>query len=210
MLSGVDLEVRAGESIAVMGPSGSGKTTFLHCLCGIAAPVSGSVGVDGVDVTRLGATQRSAFRLRRVGLVFQFGELLPELTVLENVTMPLRLLGVERAESEARADGWLVRLGLDGFGEKHPDALSGGEIQRAGIARALVHEPRLVLADEPTGALDEENAELVARLLAGAARETRAAVVIATHDPRVASAADRVLRLRDSRLVPADALEAQG
>jgi putative ABC transport system ATP-binding protein len=163
-----------------------------------------------MDVTRLGATQRSAFRLRRVGLVFQFGELLPELTVLENVTMPLRLLGVERAESEARADGWLVRLGLDGFGEKHPDALSGGEIQRAGIARALVHEPRLVLADEPTGALDEENADLVARMLAGAATETGAAVVIATHDPRVASAADRVLRLRDSRLVPADALEAQG
>jgi ABC-type lipoprotein export system ATPase subunit len=206
LLSRVDLEVRSGESVAIMGPSGSGKTSLLNCLSGIAKPTSGSVWVDGVEITRLRASQRSAFRLQWIGMVFQFGELLPELTVLENVSIPLRLLGIPRREAERRADDWLGRLDLVGSERKYPDALSGGEVQRVGIARALVHEPPLVLADEPTGALDEENAEHVAGILASAAGDFGAAVIIATHDPIVASVASRVLRLRDGRLVPSSIL----
>ena len=207
LLHDVNLAAPAGECLGVVGPSGSGKTSLLNCLCGIARPTSGSVLVDGVELTRLGLSEQTAFRLRRVGMVFQFGELLPELTALENVALPLRLLGVSRSEAERRARAWLDRLGLAGRGEAHPNVLSGGEVQRAGIARALAHEPRLVLADEPTGALDEGHSAHIAGLLVGTAKELGATVIVATHDPLVASKADRVLRLHDGRLMPVDGMD---
>lgn len=200
LLDGLDLMVDAGECVAIMGPSGSGKTSLLNCLCGITQPSAGTVFVDDVDVSGLGTAARAAFRLRHVGLVFQFGELLPELTVIENVALPLRLLGVGRVEAEHRATQGLREVGVDDHGAKHPDALSGGEMQRAGIARALSHAPKLVLADEPTGALDEANAAIVTELLSGAARKSGSTVIIATHDPLVAAMADRVYRLRGGRL----------
>lgn len=204
LLNEVSFAAEGGECVAVMGPSGSGKTSLLNCLCGIVTPLSGSVWVDGVELTGLGLSKRTAFRLRRVGMVFQFGELLPELSALENVALPLRLMGVSRREAGRRAETWLDRLGLGGRGGTYPEVLSGGEVQRIGIARALVHEPRLVLADEPTGALDEDNTVRIAGLLSGAAKELDAMVIVTTHDPLVASRADRVLRLRDGRLVPAE------
>lgn len=206
LLDDINLAAGAGECLAVVGPSGSGKTTLLNCLSGIAAPSGGSVRVDGMELTSLTLSKRTAFRLRRIGMIFQFGELLPELTALENVTLPIRLMGFSRHEAERRATLWLDRLGLKERAEAHPDVLSGGEVQRVGIARALAHEPLLVLADEPTGALDEHNSRHIAGLLVGAAKELGAVVVVATHDPLVASRADRVLRLQGGRLVPTDEL----
>lgn len=204
LLNDVNFSAGAGECLAIMGPSGSGKTSLLNCLCGIATPASGSVRIDGVKLSSLGVSKRSEFRLRNVGMVFQFGELLPELTTLENVALPLRFMGISRREAERRAEEWLDRLGLGGRGEARSDALSGGEIQRVGIARALAHEPGLILADEPTGALDEADSVLIVGLLAGIAKELGTTVVVATHDPLVASRMDLVLRLQDSRLAPAD------
>ncbi len=202
LLDAVSFTAAAGTCLAIMGPSGSGKTSLLNCLCGIMLPTTGAVWVDGVEVTRLGVSKRAAFRLRRVGLVFQFGELLPELTVVENVSLPLRLLGVTRHEAEQCASSWLERLGLRGRESAHPDVLSGGEIQRVALARALIHEPPLVLADEPTGALDEANTRHVAGLLVGMAKDLGATVIVATHDPLVATMADHVLQLREGRLSP--------
>lgn len=208
LLDEVGFEAKAGECLAVMGPSGSGKTSLLNCLCGIATPSGGSVRINGMELTGLGPSKRAAFRLRRVGMVFQFGELLPELSALENVALPLRLMGSSRREAERKAEAWLERLGLGGRGGEHPDILSGGEIQRVGMARALVHEPALVLADEPTGALDEENTVLMAKLLVETAKELGATVIITTHDPLVGSRANRVLRLREGCLVPAEGSDA--
>ena len=154
-------------------------------------------------MTALSPPKRSDLRLRHIGLVFQFGELLPEMTALENVALPLRLLGTSRLDAEEKAEEWLERLGLGGLGDRRPAVLSGGEVQRVGIARALAHEPRLVLADEPTGALDEENTARIAELFVGTAKEDGATVLVTTHDPIVASMADRTLRLHEGRLTPA-------
>ncbi len=203
LLDMLDLEVGAGECLAIMGPSGSGKTSLLNCLCGITTPSSGSVWIAGVELTALRPSKRAAFRFRHIGMVFQFGELLPELTALENVALPLRLLGSSRRDSERQAEEWLERLGLGGRGEAHPDILSGGEIQRVGVARALAHKPLLILADEPTGALDEDNTARIAELLVGAVKELGATAIVTTHDPLVASHANRTLRLRDGLLAPA-------
>lgn len=200
LLNDVGFVVGSGECLVLVGPSGSGKTSLLNCLCGINSPTSGSVRVNGVDLTSLRFSKRSAFRLRHIGMVFQFGELLPELSVLENVALPVRLMGLHRFDAERQASKWLNLLGLEEQSDAHPDELSGGEIQRAGIARALVHRPGLILADEPTGALDEQDTKRIAELLAGVAKESGAAVIVATHDPIVASTADRVLRLRDGAL----------
>jgi ABC-type lipoprotein export system ATPase subunit len=202
LLDGVDLVAESGECIAVVGPSGSGKTSLLNCLCGITVPEAGSVRIDGTDITRLNTSQRAAYRLHRIGLIFQFAELLPELTIVDNVALPLRLRGVPAEEAEQKATAQLACLGLNGHQRDHPETLSGGEAQRVAIARALVHDPALVLADEPTGALDEANARRVATLLRNTAKDTGATVVIATHDPLVASVADQVLRLREGHLAP--------
>lgn len=200
LLDHINFVSSAGECIAIVGPSGSGKTSLLNCLCAITSPTSGTVVIDGVELTGLGSSKRARFRLQYIGMVFQFGELLPELSMLENVALPLRLMGASRSEAEGRATDWLEKLGLGGRGGAHTDVLSGGEVQRVGIARALAHGPRLVLADEPTGALDETNSRYIAELLINMAKEVGATVIVTTHDPLVASRADRILRLYDGRL----------
>jgi ABC-type lipoprotein export system ATPase subunit len=197
LFESLGFRVPAGSCLAVVGPSGSGKTSLLNCLAGIMRPSGGTVTVGGVDVWRLRRAQRAAFRLRDVGMVFQFGELIPELDLLENVSLPLRLAGTRRAAAEAAARDQLVALGLEAHLARHPAEVSGGEMQRAAVARALVHGPRLVLADEPTGSLDRRNAREVTRLLVRCARDAGAAVVVATHDPEVAAMADAVLDVRE-------------
>lgn len=195
------LQLEAGECVALVGPSGTGKTSLLSTIAGITAPLSGRITVEGTDLTTLVERARASLRLRRIGLIFQFGELLPELTVRENVELPSRLIGGTAADARARAHRWLEELGMAGKGDARPHQLSGGEIQRVGIARALAHEPALVLADEPTGMLDTSNTDKVVSVLFERARAQGTAVLLATHDNRVASAADRVLSLTDGRLL---------
>jgi putative ABC transport system ATP-binding protein len=198
-LAGADVEVRAGEVLAVMGPSGSGKSTLLHCLAGIVPPDSGSVFYAGTDIGALSDTARSALRRRDFGFVFQFGQLVPELTCLENVTLPLRLSGLRKAAAEAQATRWLERLEVTDVADHRPGDVSGGQGQRVAVARALVTGPKVVFADEPTGALDSLNGERVMSLLVDAARETDAAIVLVTHEPRVAAYSDREVVVRDGR-----------
>jgi putative ABC transport system ATP-binding protein len=198
-LAGASIEVAAGEVLAVMGPSGSGKSTLLHCLAGIVPPDRGDVYYAGRDVGRMSDAERSALRRGDFGFVFQFGQLVPELTCLENVALPLRLSGVRRREAQRRAAGWLDRLEVAELGGKRPGEVSGGEGQRVAVARALVTEARVVFADEPTGALDSLNGERVMRLLTDAARGSGAAVVLVTHEPRVAAYSDREIVVRDGR-----------
>ncbi|MFD3451794.1 ABC transporter ATP-binding protein [Streptomyces sp. NPDC058691] len=198
-LDGADFAIRAGEVVAVMGPSGSGKSTLLHCLAGIVRPDSGQVLYRGQDLTAMSDAERSALRRGEFGFVFQFGQLVPELTCVENVALPLRLNGVKRKEAEARATEWMARLEVDDLGGKRPGEVSGGQGQRVAVARALVTGPRVVFADEPTGALDSLNGERVMRLLTDAARDTNAAVVLVTHEARVAAYSDREVVVRDGK-----------
>ena len=198
-LEGARLAIDAGEIVAVMGPSGSGKSTLLHCLGGIIRPDAGTVVFDGRDVTAMTDAERSALRLREFGFVFQFGRLVPELPCIENVALPLRLQGFKRREAERRAREWLERLEVSDVAGKRPGEVSGGEGQRVAIARALVADPRVVFADEPTGSLDSLNGERVMRLLTAAAREASVAVVLVTHEPRVAAYSDREVVVRDGR-----------
>ncbi|MFB7937292.1 ABC transporter ATP-binding protein [Streptomyces sp. NPDC056049] len=196
-LSGADFTLRAGEVVAVMGPSGSGKSTLLHCLAGIVRPDAGTLTYDGRDLTALSDTARSALRRTDFGFVFQFGQLVPELTCAENVALPLRLNGEKRKAAEARAVEWLARLEVDDTAGKRPGEISGGQGQRVAVARALVTAPRVIFADEPTGALDSLNGERVMRLLTEASRDTGAAVVLVTHEARVAAWSDREVVVRD-------------
>ncbi|MEU6483193.1 ABC transporter ATP-binding protein [Streptomyces sp. NPDC046887] len=196
-LRGAEVTVRAGEVVAVMGPSGSGKSTLLHCLAGIVRPDSGSVVYDGRELTALSDAERSALRRGDFGFVFQFGQLVPELSCLENVALPLRLGGKRKRAAEARAAEWLERLEAAELARQLPGALSGGQAQRVAVARALVTGPRIVFADEPTGALDSLGGERVMRLLGEAARDTGAAVLLVTHDIRVAAYSDREITVRD-------------
>jgi putative ABC transport system ATP-binding protein len=198
-LDGASMHVRAGEVVAVMGPSGSGKSTLLHCVAGIVAPDSGRIVYDGRELSAMSDVERSALRRRDFGFVFQFGQLVPELTCLENVALPLRLDGVRRREAERRAIGLLDRLEVSDVAHKRPGEASGGQGQRVAVARALVNRPRVIFADEPTGALDSLNGEQVMRLLTQAARETGAAVVLVTHEARVAAYSDREIVVRDGR-----------
>ncbi|MFJ8160858.1 ABC transporter ATP-binding protein [Streptomyces sp. NPDC096136] len=198
-LDGADFSIHPGEVVAVMGPSGSGKSTLLHCLAGIVAPDSGTVTYDGRDLTAMGDAERSALRRSQFGFVFQFGQLVPELTCVENVALPLRLAGVRRREAEATALGWMERLQVEDIGAQRPGEVSGGQGQRVAVARALVTRPRVVFADEPTGALDSLNGELVMQLLTEAARAASAAVVLVTHETRVAAYSDREIVVRDGR-----------
>jgi putative ABC transport system ATP-binding protein len=198
-LDGASLQVRAGEVVAVMGPSGSGKSTLLHCLAGILRPDGGQVRYGEVELSALGDGRRSELRRTDFGFVFQFGQLVPELTCLENVALPLRLGGLRRREAERRARGWLDRLEVSDVADKRPGETSGGQGQRVAVARALVTGPKVVFADEPTGALDSLNGERVMRLLVDAAHDTGAAVVLVTHEPRVAAYSDREVVVRDGR-----------
>ncbi|MBB5954666.1 putative ABC transport system ATP-binding protein [Saccharothrix tamanrassetensis] len=198
-LDGAGLSVRAGEVVAVMGPSGSGKSTLLHCMAGILTPDSGVVRYRDVELSSLADGERSELRRTDFGFVFQFGQLVPELSCLENVALPLRLGGTKRREAEARAKDWLDRLEVSDVADKRPGETSGGQGQRVAVARALVTGPRVVFADEPTGALDSLNGERVMQLLTTAARETNAAVVLVTHEARVAAYSDREVVVRDGR-----------
>lgn len=198
-LAGASVAVAAGEIVAIMGPSGSGKSTLLHCLAGIVRPDSGAVHYAGVELSAQSDARRSALRRADFGFVFQFGQLVPELTCLENVALPLRLGGARRKQAEARAAEWLERLELPGIADKRPGDVSGGQGQRVAVARALVAQPKVVFADEPTGALDSLNGERVMRLLSDAARQTGAAVVLVTHESRVAAYSDREVVVRDGR-----------
>jgi len=181
----------------VMGPSGSGKSTLLHCLGAIVRPDTGRVVYGGREISELSDVDRSALRRRDFGFVFQFGQLVPELTCLENVALGLRLDGVRRRAAEQRAGEWLDQLEVAEVAGKLPGQISGGQGQRVAVARALVAGPRVVFADEPTGALDSLNGEKVMVLLTRAARESGSAVVLVTHEARVAAYADREVIVRD-------------
>jgi len=199
-LRGVDLDVQRGEVLAIMGPSGSGKSTLLHILAGVLTPDAGTASFDGHVISGLREAERAALRLRSFGFVFQFGQLLPDLTAVDNVALPLLLAGVPRREAVTRATEYLQRLSLAEHAAKLPAELSGGQAQRVAIARALVTEPEVVFADEPTGSLDSFAAEQVMTMLMQASRATGATVVLVTHDPRVAAYADREIIVRDGRI----------
>ena len=199
-LRGATLEVAQGEILAVMGPSGSGKSTLLHCLAGILVPDAGEVHFAGRRIDVLGEADRSALRRDRFGFVFQFGQLVPELTAAENVALPLLLAGARRAAALAQARTWFERLALDGLQERRSGELSGGEQQRIALARGLVGQPEVLFADEPTGSLDSLTGERVMDLLTAAAREHSITVVLVTHEPRVAAYADREVIVRDGKV----------
>ncbi|MFD3736008.1 ABC transporter ATP-binding protein [Streptomyces sp. NPDC058632] len=201
-LRGASVELRAGEILAVTGASGSGKSTLLHCLAGIVRPDAGSVTYDGQRLEELPEKRLSELRRTDFGVVFQFGQLVPELTALDNVALPLMLAGSGRAEARERAGEWLERFGVRGQGESRPGEMSGGQAQRAALARALVTGPRVVFADEPTGALDSLAGEQVMTALTHTAREAGTAVLLITHDAQVAAYADREAQLRDGTLAP--------
>lgn len=196
-LRGASLSVKRGEIVAVMGPSGSGKSTLLHCMAGILVPDSGEVSFDGQRFDTLGETERSRLRRDRFGFVFQFGQLVPELTAQENVALPLLLSGINRKEALQRARVWFERLDLEGMERHRTGEMSGGQSQRVALARGLVARPDVLFADEPTGSLDSLNGELVMGLLTGAAREQGSTVILVTHEPRVAAYADREVIVRD-------------
>jgi putative ABC transport system ATP-binding protein len=200
-LDGADLEVESGEVVAVVGPSGSGKSTLLHCAAGILTPDSGQVVFEGRRVDAMGEAERSRLRRTSFGFVFQFGQLVPELTAAENIALPVMLGGTSRRRALGEARRWLAVLDLSEAAQKRPGELSGGEGQRVAVARALVHRPRVVFADEPTGSLDSLSGELVMDLLVRLAGEEGAGVVIVTHDPRVAAYARRDVTVRDGRIV---------
>jgi putative ABC transport system ATP-binding protein len=199
-LRGIDVGICEGEIVAVMGPSGSGKSTLLHCLAGILPPDEGRVVFDGRRIDDLGEGERSRLRRSAFGFVFQFGQLVPELPAVENVALPLLLNGVPRARAIAAAADMFPKLGLDGLEGRRPGEMSGGQAQRVAVARALVVEPRVVFADEPTGSLDSLAGEQVMELLTGAARAGRVTVLLITHEPRIAAYADRELIVRDGRI----------
>jgi putative ABC transport system ATP-binding protein len=202
LFAGIDLDVPAGEWLAVVGESGSGKSTLLNIVAGLDRPDAGEVSVDGQRLDHGDDDALALWRRAHVGFVFQAFHLLPYLSVAENVALPLALLRVAAAERAARAREMLAAVGLAGFGSRQPGSLSGGEMQRVAIARALVHRPRLVLADEPTGNLDERNAAGVLDCLGAAVRDAQAAALMVTHSPVAAARASRMLRLAGGRLAP--------
>ena len=203
-LRGATVTIAAGEVLAVMGPSGSGKSTLLHCLAGILKPDSGEVHFGGRRIDTLAESDRSALRRDRFGFVFQFGQLVPELTAEENVALPLLLGGVRRAEALRRAGDWFDRLDLGGLQHRRSGELSGGQAQRVALARGLVARPEVLFADEPTGSLDSLTGEQVMELLVASARDEGSTVVLVTHDARVAAYADREIVVRDGRVAVPD------
>ena len=201
-LRGVDLAIDEGEIVAVTGPSGCGKSTLLHCLAGILRADAGTVTYRDHDIGLWSEAARSRLRRTDFGVLFQFGQLVPELTAVENVALPLLLAGTGRREARQAALGWLDRLGVADLAEQRPGTMSGGQQQRCATARALVTEPRVLFADEPTGSLDSLSGELVMDLLTAAAREHGTAVVLVTHEATVAAYADREVAMRDGVLDP--------
>ncbi len=200
-LDGVELQIAAGTVMALMGRSGSGKSTLLHLIGGLEWPSAGRVTVAGVQLDALSDAQITRFRLNRIGFVFQFFQLLPGLSVLENLLLPAGLAGVPRRQAAAKARQLLAAVGIGDRLGAYPDSLSGGEQQRAAIARGLMLDPPVLLADEPTGNLDSETGRQVLALILGLAESRGATVIIATHSAEIAALASRVVELRDGRVV---------
>jgi lipoprotein-releasing system ATP-binding protein len=207
VLSGVDLAVGRGEFVAIVGASGSGKSTLLHLLGALDAPSSGSVSLDGLEYGEQSPAALAAIRNRKIGFVFQFHHLLREFSALENVMMPLLIAGEAEGVARSRAEELLAAVGLAGRMTHRPSQLSGGEQQRAAVARALATDPLVVLADEPSGNLDHANSERLHELFARLAREFETALVVVTHNRLLAGRADRVLSLDGGRLVPLAGVE---
>jgi putative ABC transport system ATP-binding protein len=199
-LRGASLSVSDGEIVAVMGPSGSGKSTLLHCLAGIFTPDSGEIWFGGQRIDQLSDRKRSQLRRTAFGFVFQFGQLIPELTTADNIAMPLILNRVSRSTAYQRAGTWLDRLGLEGLGARRTGELSGGQAQRVAIGRALIARPQALFADEPTGSLDSVTGQKVMDLMTEIAREEGTTVVLVTHDASVAAYADRAVTVTDGRI----------
>ncbi|HXW97814.1 MAG TPA: ABC transporter ATP-binding protein [Gemmatimonadales bacterium] len=210
ILSGVDLDVGRGEFVAVVGESGAGKSTLLHLLGALDAPSDGTIVLDGLEYDEAGADDLDILRNRKIGFVFQFHHLLRDFTALENVMMPLRIAGTAPAEARERAEGLLRQVGLGERLTHRPPQLSGGEQQRVAVARALANDPRLVLADEPSGNLDLHQADRLHDLLATLARDFETALVVVTHNRQLAARADRILAVEGGRLVPVDKVEVGG
>ena len=203
-LRGASLRLDAGEILAVSGTSGSGKSTLLHCLAGIVRPDAGSVSYGGERLDQLPEKRLSELRRTEFGVVFQFGQLIPELTALDNVALPLLLAGTSRARAHTRAGEWLERFGVRGQAGLRPGEMSGGQAQRTALARALITGPKAVFADEPTGALDSLASEQVMTALVHTARESGTAVLLITHDTQVAAYADREVRMADGVVAAAE------
>jgi len=199
-LDGLSVEIGGGEIVAVLGPSGSGKSTLLLCLAGILPPDQGDVRYCGRSFSALIDATRTRLRRDEFGFVFQFGQLVPELTAVDNVSLPLRLAGLRRRDAVTRARAFLGSLGVEEVADKRAGEMSGGQAQRVAVARALVARPRAIFADEPTGALDSTNGELVMELLVSTARQQGSTIVLVTHEPQVAAYADRQIVVRDGKL----------
>ncbi|MEJ2633307.1 MAG: ABC transporter ATP-binding protein [Acidihalobacter sp.] len=200
VLKGVDMDIVRGERVALLGQSGSGKSTLLNLIAGIEPPAEGNVWVAGTELSRLGEHARTLFRRSHIGFVYQFFNLIPTLTLLENVRLPRELNGASPADARRAAADLLARVGLGDRAGAYPEQISGGEQQRVAIARALAHRPALILADEPTGSLDADTGTQVLELLAETARADGSALLMVTHSEAVAQSAQRVLRLRDGVL----------
>jgi putative ABC transport system ATP-binding protein len=206
-LKDVSFEVSPGEFVAVMGPSGCGKSTLLHLLGGLDRPTAGEISIDGQKLTDLNDNQLTELRRRKIGFVFQFFNLIPVLNAVENAALPMTLDGVAQPEARKRSEEWLTKVGLAERHTHKPSQLSGGQQQRVSIARALTTNPALILADEPTGNLDTRASDDIAALLRQAANEWGRAVVVVTHDPRIAAYADRIIFLKDGSIVEETILE---
>jgi putative ABC transport system ATP-binding protein len=200
-LRGVSLQLEAGDFVALMGPSGCGKSTLLHLSGAMDTPTTGRVSIEGREIQRLGEDQLTVLRRERLGFVFQFFNLLPTLTVRENVELPLLLAGDKGGEASLRARQLLTEVQLDHRMDHYPQQLSGGEMQRAAIARAIIHRPALLIADEPTGNLDSVNGAIVLSLLQRLHREAGLTILMATHSQEIASSAQRILQMKDGQMV---------
>ncbi len=200
VLDHVDLRIEEGEFFVMLGKSGSGKSTLLNMISAIDRADAGRIRINGTEITALSEQAQTLFRRDHIGIVFQFFNLIPTLTVLENITLPRELAGADRRQAQQRARELLERVGLANRADAYPDKLSGGEQQRVAIARALIHEPLLVLADEPTGNLDEDTGESILRLLLELTRDAGRTLIMATHNPEIVPLADRVARLHEGRL----------
>ena len=198
-LDNISLDVKQGEFVAIIGPSGSGKSTLMHILGGVDIPTSGEVKIAGTDITKLNETALAIFRRRQIGLIYQFYNLIPILNVEENITLPI-LLDKKKPNKKLLED-LIVRLGLEKRVKHLPNQLSGGQQQRVSIGRALINNPALLLADEPTGNLDSENTREIMELLRKFNRENKQTVIIITHDERIARSADRVISIEDGKIV---------
>ena len=200
-LRGIDLNVKKGEMVAIMGPSGCGKTTLLNCLSGLDETTSGNVFIEGSDLAKMKDDERTEYRAQHMGFVFQFYNLLPVLTAVENVEMVLLLSGIKPKEARERAENALEVVGLKGYEKHRPSQLSGGQRQRVTLARALVNDPKIVWADEPTGDLDKMNSNEVMRMMKQLNQKLQMTIVLVTHDPDVAAVCRRIIHMEDGKIV---------